>query len=98
QADDAALFHFMLHHVMQWPYPWHKGGEAATLTPEHLVRSGTIGKYLPTIDALALPAAEFRARLAEYLSVEKCCHLPRPDKSETQRVVTRSAEQLATPL
>lgn len=98
QADDAALFHFMLHHVMQWPYPWHKGGEAATLTPEHLVRSGTIDKYLPTIDALALPAAEFRARLAEYLSVEKCCHLPRPDKSEMQRVVTRSAEQLATPL
>jgi hypothetical protein len=98
QSDDAALFHFMLHHVMQWPYPWHKGGEAAALTPEYLVCSGSIDKYLPTIDALALPAGEFRARLTEFLSVENCRHLPRPDKNETPRVATRSAEQLAPSL
>lgn len=94
QSDDAALFHFMLHHVMQWPYPWHKGGEAAALTPEHLVQSRAFEKFLPTIDALALPATEFRARLAEFLSVENARHLPRPEKTDAPRIVPRSAEPI----
>lgn len=79
QADDAALFHFLLHYAMQWPYPWHKGGEAGAVTPNKLVRSGNILRYLPMIDALATPQAEFQKHLGRYLSVAQCCHLPKPD-------------------
>lgn len=87
--EDAAVFHFVLHYVMQWPYPWNKGGDAAALPPDRLVRSGAIQDYLQTIDALTILPDEFRARVAEFLSVSNCRHLPRPSAVESH--VHRSA-------
>lgn len=78
RATDAALFHFLLHYGMQWPYPWHKGGDAGVLPPDSLVQRPEVARYLPTIDALATPPAEFQSRINDFLSVEKCRHLPQP--------------------
>ena len=78
-TKDAALFHFMLHYVMQWPFPIDKSGDTQYLTPARLVKTGAIRRWLPTIDALATPPAEFHARLPEFLSVARCLHLPRPE-------------------
>jgi hypothetical protein len=78
ESTDAALFHFVLHYVMQWPYPWHKGGDAAKLPPQEFVRNASVSRYLQTIDALATPQHEFQARLADFFAVDRCGHLPRP--------------------
>jgi hypothetical protein len=91
QSEDAALFHFILHYVMQWPYPWHKGGDVASVAPDRLIRSGAIEKFVPMIDALATPPDEFRARVDEFLSVRNCRHLPVPN------VVEAGAPHVAAP-
>jgi hypothetical protein len=76
QSTDAALFHFMLHYVMQWPYPWDKAGFVRDLPPHRLVASPQIARYLPMLDSLATLPQEYETRFADYLSVDKCTHLP----------------------
>lgn len=78
QIADARLFHFLLHFVMQWPFPWNKGGAVRDLPPDQLVRSPEIVRFIPTLDALATPTVEFRARLSDFLGAKSCAHVPRP--------------------
>ncbi len=78
QMGDAALFHFMYHYVQHWPYPWHNPRAQRDLPPEVLVRSGAVRRYLPTLDSLATPPEEFRARVGDFLSVEHSTHIPKP--------------------
>jgi hypothetical protein len=88
-ATDAALFHFFIHYVMQWPYPWHKDGDAGALPPTEVVRRDAMRRYLQMLDALATPAEEFHDRLREFLSVERCEHLPRPLSAQAVRRVAQ---------
>lgn len=98
QSEDAALFHFVLHYAMQWPYPWHKGGDAGTLPPDRLIRTGAIRKYLQMLDVLAMGPDEFRAKAADYLSVHKCHHLPRPPAWDASLNRSVALEQVPVPV
>lgn len=84
QATDARLFHFLLHYALQWPYAYDKGGDAQVLTPVELVRSGKVASILQTLDALATTPNEFHSRIASYLSVQNCRHLPMPGDEPTR--------------
>jgi hypothetical protein len=81
QADDAALFHFLLHFMWQWPYPYDKAGDVVRKPLADLLASSEMQKYHPTLDALALSRTEFEARIAEFLSVRCCQHLPKLDSA-----------------
>jgi hypothetical protein len=65
---------------MQWPFPYDKSGDIRDCPPHRLVRSPAIARYLPTLDALALPRSEFEERISEFLSTRRCAHLPTLDR------------------
>ncbi len=81
QAEDAALFHFLLHFMWQWPYPYDKGSDIVRRPLANLLAGSEMETYNPTIDALALSRAQFEARIAEFLSVARCQHLPKLDNA-----------------
>lgn len=85
---DARLFHFLLHFVMQWPYPWHKDTSLGDLPPHVLVRSAAFDTFLPTLEAIALPPDEFHQRMGEFLSTQCCRHLPRSTAPAREAVET----------
>jgi hypothetical protein len=67
QMLDARLFHFMLHFVMQWPYPYDKASDILALPYHELLRSPEMKKYVPFLDAMTLPEAEWHQRITEFL-------------------------------
>ena len=78
QRDDAALFHFILHYVMQWPFPYDKPSGLAAMPPHQLIQSGNIRRYLGTIDAMALTEQEWRRDMPDYLKVPGTSHVAQP--------------------
>jgi len=75
QMLDARLFHFMLHFVMQWPYPYDKPSDVLTLPFSELLQSAEMKKYLPFLDALTLPDAEWHERISEFLGADGDNHV-----------------------
>lgn len=75
-SDEAQLFHFMLHHVVQWPFPYDKPDDILRMPPHRLVASPELGRYLPTLDALTATRPEFDASMPEWLAASTCGHLP----------------------
>ncbi len=63
-AEEAALFYYMIHFVLQRPYPYDKPGDLMRMPPHELVSSPQIDRYIPTLDTLALTRDEFVAAVA----------------------------------
>ncbi len=68
QRADAAMFHFILHFVMQWPYPYDKPSSVVRRPPQDLVRDPALRAYLPTLDVLALTREEWEEGALGYLA------------------------------
>lgn len=66
-AQQACLFHFIMHFVMQWPYPYDKPSSVAKRAPAELVTSPEITDYLPSLDALTVKPAEWSGRMNAFL-------------------------------
>jgi len=63
-GEEAALFYYMIHFVLQRPYPYDKPGDLMRVPPHELVSSPQIDRYIPTLDTLALTRDEFVAAVA----------------------------------
>jgi hypothetical protein len=77
-AKEAALFHFIFHFVMQWPFPYHKPSSVREQPLRKLVCSARIERYLPFIDALACSGDEWAARQKEFIAANGSNHVPVP--------------------
>jgi len=71
----ARLFHFILHCVMQWPYPYDKPSSVRALAPVDLLVSPRMSEYVDTLDVLAMTPSEWRARALDYLRADKPNHV-----------------------
>jgi hypothetical protein len=80
QQRDAQLFHFILHFVAQWPYPYDKPSGVRDLPPQKLVQSSQVNRYLPTLDALTMSDVEWEERANEFLAPGSA-HVPTPKRS-----------------
>lgn len=75
QAREARLFHFILHCVMQWPYPYDKPSSIRAFPPAKLLSSRRIGEYLNTLDVLTMNDSEWRTRALDYIRVDGSNHV-----------------------
>jgi hypothetical protein len=71
----AQLFHFILHCVMQWPYPYDKPSSIHALPPADLLASADVARYLDTLDVLTLTRDEWRERALGYLTATRPSHI-----------------------
>jgi hypothetical protein len=71
----AQLFHFILHCVMQWPYPYDKPSGIHARPPHVLLAGRDIERYLDTLDALAMTPDEWRAHAVAALSPHRARHV-----------------------
>jgi Capsule polysaccharide biosynthesis protein len=92
-AREAALFHFIFHFVMQWPYPYHKPSNVREIPLRKLVRSAQIERYLPFIDALACTSDEWTVRQKEFIAADGSNHVPVPRRSD-RRLIRESTTTL----
>lgn len=76
QRREACLFHFLLHFIMQWPYPYDKPSSVQQLPPDKLLRSPDMRRYLPFLDALALSETEWQERSPDFISADGSNHIP----------------------
>ncbi len=81
---EAALFHFIFHFVMQWPFPYHKPSSVREWPLRKLVRSARIERYLPFIDALACSSDEWVVRQREFIAADGSNHVPVPREMDRQ--------------
>ena len=72
----AALFHFIFHFVMLWPYPYDKPSAVQATPPQKLVGSDRMARYIPFLDALSCARDEWTA--AEFLKPYGGNHVPLP--------------------
>ena len=75
----AALFHFIFHFVMLWPYPYDKPSTVRALPPRELLTSCGVERTIPFLDALACEPGDWPARQAAYLSARGRNHVPKPE-------------------
>jgi hypothetical protein len=75
-SRQAALFHFIFHFVMLWPYPYDKPSTVRTTPPRTLLRSGRMARYIPFLDALSCARDEWTA--AAFLKPYGGNHVPLP--------------------
>ena len=71
----AQLFHFILHCVMQWPYPYDKPSYVRARPPHALLAEGGIDRYLDTLDVLTMAPEEWRTRAVDYLAAHRARHV-----------------------
>lgn len=83
-AKEAALFHFIFHFVMQWPFPYHKPSSVREQPLHKLVRSARVERYLPFIDALACSGDEWVARQGEFIAADGSNHVPVPRQMDSR--------------
>jgi len=62
-AAAARLFYYMLHFVLQHPYPYDKGVDLVRTPPHRLVASAEIENYLKLLDVLTMSPDEFEREL-----------------------------------
>ncbi len=68
-AQAAQLYYYLLHFVLQQPYPYDKAEDLRRLPPHELVGSSEVRRYIDTIDLLATPLAEFPDDAAKVFGV-----------------------------
>ena len=68
QKHDARLFHFILHFVTQWPYPYDKPSDLPPQPINRLLHSPDMRRYLPFLDALTTTEMEWQERIDDYLN------------------------------
>ncbi len=78
ESRQAALFHFIFHRVMLWPYPYDKPSGVRTRPPRKLLASSDISRYIPFIDALCCDHDEWITRQGEFLTPDGSNHVPVP--------------------
>ncbi|MCR9137412.1 MAG: hypothetical protein NXI27_15560 [Alphaproteobacteria bacterium] len=78
ESGQAALFHFIFHRVMLWPYPYDKPSGVRARPPQDLLSSADIGRYISFIDALCCERDEWVTRLGEFLTPDGSNHIPVP--------------------
>jgi len=83
-AKEAALFHFIFHFVMQWPFPYHKPSSVREQPLHKLVRSALMERYLPFIDALACSGDEWVTRQGEFIAADGSNHVPVPKQTDSR--------------
>ena len=67
-AKDAQLFHFILHFVMQWPFPFDKPSGLRSHLLTRYISHSDLPKYLPFLEALATSSTEWRSQMSKYIS------------------------------
>jgi hypothetical protein len=78
-SQKAALFHFIFHFVMLWPYPYDKPSAVREIPPQKLVGTGRMARYIPFLDALSYVRDEWTAaRQEEFLKPDGSNHVPVP--------------------
>jgi hypothetical protein len=75
QRRQACLFHFVLHCVLQWPYPYDKPSHVRALPPLALLSEPSSDRYLQTLDVLTLNRDEWRSSAVRYLHAERAPHV-----------------------
>ena len=78
-SKEAALFHFVFHFVMQWPFPYDKPSNVREEPIPRLLRSGRIARYIPFLDALACTREEWEGRQGDFLAADGSNHIPVPE-------------------
>ena len=58
QTKNAQLYHYLLHHVAQWPYPFMKPSDLRQNRLHDLLGSNEVGQFLPMLDALCESRAD----------------------------------------
>ncbi len=71
----ARLFHFILHCVMQWPYPYDKPSSIQALPPAALLASPSIARHVDTLDVLTMTREEWQERALAYLAADRPSHV-----------------------
>jgi hypothetical protein len=75
EVKQACLFHFILHFVMQWPYPYNKPSCVQRTPPAKLLSTPDVRAYIKTLDALALDKTEWQTRAMKYLQAKGNNHI-----------------------
>jgi hypothetical protein len=88
-AESAQLYYYLLHFVLQQPYPYDKGEDLRRLPPHRLVRDPKMPRYLGTLDILATPPTEFIEELDRFFSVVPAS-VPK-EASEIDEVMSRAS-------
>jgi hypothetical protein len=76
QRREACLCHFMLHYIIQWPYPYDKPSDVQRLPPHKLLRAPDMCRYVPFLDALALSETEWQDRSQDFIRADGSNHIP----------------------
>ncbi len=79
EQKQAALFHFLLHFIMQWPFPYDKPSCVQSLPPCRLLRSHRMSRYIPFLDALVLTADEWKEHCIRFIAADGSNHIPVAD-------------------
>jgi hypothetical protein len=78
QVQQAALFYYMVHFVWQRPYPFDKPSDIRRRPPTVLVDDPAACRYLETLDALTMTAAEWRQHARQAVRANTDEHLRAP--------------------
>ena len=62
-SDDARLFYYMIHFVLQRPYPYDKASDLVRLPLHRLFASDAVETFLPTLDTLTMNRDEYVAAI-----------------------------------
>ncbi len=85
QIADARLFYYLLHYVMQWPYPYDKPADVRNLPMLDLIGSDEVGRFIPTLDALVASKSEYEKTTPDLLGAASCRHLSLPKEEQLLR-------------
>lgn len=89
-SKEAALFHFIFHFVLQWPFPYHKPSSVREVPLPQLIRSGRVARYIPFIDAMACSQDEWEQIQGDYLAATANNHIPKPASTAEEPVGVQS--------
>jgi hypothetical protein len=78
KMQDAQLFHFIFHYVMQWPFPHDKPNDIRRYPPHHILRQDNPRSLVNFLDALAMEKDEWEIKALDYLSANNANHIPTP--------------------
>lgn len=76
EQKQAALFHFLLHFIMQWPFPYDKPSCVQAQPPQRLFKAPVMRRYLPFLDALVLSNDEWRKQCIRFIAADGSNHIP----------------------
>jgi hypothetical protein len=86
-ATDAQLYYYLLHFVLQQPYPYDKGADLRRLPPHRLVSGAEIARYVKTLDILTTPPSDFEAELDRFFGVRPAAAKPDAAREQPKQAV-----------